>query len=408
MTFELLQQESPEYRNAVDDEFTKESKSHCGELLGTIVAIARGQVPPSDADPLAFVRTHAQWRARRQVPLTASMHAYRLAHKTYWRVTRERLSRHPKKTEALRSLAMLSDFWMDLFDCVGAVLAEAHSVEEGLTIAQNTRAYVCLIDDLLRGIESDGAEAKRLRTLCGIRSRAPKAVIVGRLFQSESDDEIDREVALRSLVRLIQQVLPSAVFGKVVDTRNGEVTAIVCSDGDTSRGVLNTLRKHGFGRRPTNGIAAGFGVSLDTTEIRHLIESHEEARIALDFTSAARPLMHFSDIDLTRYLVRRADKAAIRLVPDRTRRLISADGAQGAELLDTIHAFADCSLNVKQTARRLKVHINTVYFRLNRIKDVTGIDPRTYSGISLLMTAHQLMETQTVADHLRSRDRDLR
>jgi hypothetical protein len=28
-TFELLQLESPEYRNAVDDEFTKESKGHC-------------------------------------------------------------------------------------------------------------------------------------------------------------------------------------------------------------------------------------------------------------------------------------------------------------------------------------------------------------------------------------------
>ena len=29
-TFDLLRKESPEYRNAVDDEFTTESKSHCG------------------------------------------------------------------------------------------------------------------------------------------------------------------------------------------------------------------------------------------------------------------------------------------------------------------------------------------------------------------------------------------
>ena len=69
-TFDLLRKESPEYRNAVDDEFTAESKSHCGELLGAIVAIAAGRLKGSD--PFAFVRRHAEWRARHQVPLVAS------------------------------------------------------------------------------------------------------------------------------------------------------------------------------------------------------------------------------------------------------------------------------------------------------------------------------------------------
>ena len=65
-TFDLLRKESPEYRNAVDDEFTAGSKSHCGELLKTIIAIAAGRL--RNADPLAFVRKHAEWRARHQVP----------------------------------------------------------------------------------------------------------------------------------------------------------------------------------------------------------------------------------------------------------------------------------------------------------------------------------------------------
>jgi hypothetical protein len=76
-TFELLQRESPEYRNSVDEEFTKESKSHCKELLEAILAVAAGRADRRDGDPFGFVRTHAQWRARRQVPLAASLHAYR-------------------------------------------------------------------------------------------------------------------------------------------------------------------------------------------------------------------------------------------------------------------------------------------------------------------------------------------
>jgi hypothetical protein len=243
-TFELLQRESPEYRNAVDEEFTKESKSHCRELLNAIIAVAAGQAEKSGADPFGFVRTHAEWRARHQVPLTASLHAYRLAHKTYWGITRESLSRHAGREEALDSLTVLSDFWIEFFDHVGAVLAEAHAVEEGLSVAQNTRAYAGLIDALLRGLEPGDAEARRLRTLCGIRSGAPVAVAVARPFPSGNGKQIDLEVTLRSLVRLIQQALPSAVFGKLVDIRNGEVTAIICSDANPARG-----ERPGRGRR---------------------------------------------------------------------------------------------------------------------------------------------------------------
>jgi len=361
-----------------------------------VIAVAAGRADRSDADPFGFVRTHAEWRARHQVPLTASLHAYRLAHKTYWGITRESLLRHAGRKETLLALTMLSDFWIEFFDHVGTVLAEAHAVEEGLSVAQSTRAYVGLIDDLLRGLEPGGAEARRLRTLCGIRPGAPMAVAVARPFQSGTlqtgnGEPIDLEVTLRSLVRLVQQVLPSAVFGKLVDIRNGEVTVIVASDADTSRGLLKVLRQHGFGRT-ANGLAAGAGVSPDTMEIARLPESLEEARLALEFASATHPLMHFADIDLPDFLIRRADKTVLRLIPEWTRHLVPSDGDQSGELSSTIRAFADCSLNVKQTARRLGVHANTVYFRLNRINQLTGIDPRTFSGTSLLLTALRLLE----------------
>src|SRR5258708_23856153 len=131
-TFELLQQESPEYRNSVDDEFTRESKSHCGELLRAIVAVAAGRASRAGGDPFGFVRTHAQWRARHHVPLIASLHAYRLAHKTYWGITRTEVLRRAKRGQAVHSLTMLADFWLELFDHVGAVLAQAHAPAQAL------------------------------------------------------------------------------------------------------------------------------------------------------------------------------------------------------------------------------------------------------------------------------------
>jgi hypothetical protein len=391
-TFELLQRESPEYRNSVDAEFAAESKAHCNELLRMIVAVAARRVPNSGSDPFEFVRTHAEWRARHRVPLIASLHAYRLAHRTYWELTREALPRQTRKKQAIRSLTMLSDFWIEFFDHIGAVLAEAHAVEEGLVVAQSSRTYVALIDDLLGGRKPKDAEAQRLCTLCGIRSGAPIAVFVARPPQARNEKEMDRDATLRSFVRLIEQALPPATFGKLVDVRNSEVTVIACSNADTGRGLMQTLRKSDVTRRAGNEHAARVGISLDVVDVDRLPQAHDEARIALEFASAAQPVMHFSDIDLREFLVRRADGVAIRLIPGWTRHFTLTDGDQARELSRTIHTFADCNFNVKQTAQRLSVHTNTVYFRLNRINKLTGIDPRTYWGASHLLTALRLCE----------------
>jgi hypothetical protein len=390
--FELLQQESPEYRNSVDEEFTKESKSHCNEILKTIIAVAAGRIEKSSVDPFDFVRTHAEWRARHQVPLIASLHAYRLAHRIYGAITQESLSRHARQDEAIASLTMLSNFWIEFFDHVGTVLAEAHTVEEGLIVAQSTPTYAGLMDDLLRGLEPTGAEARRLYALCGIRPGTPMAVAVARPLESGNGKQSDVEVTLRSLVRLIEQVLPPASFGRLVDIRNGEVTAIASSDADTARGMLEALRRNGFTRRTANGLAARAGISVDVVKIVRLPQALEEARLALEFASDAQPIMHFSDIDLPELLVRRADRAAIRLIPQWAHYLSATYDDQSPELSRTIRAFADCNFNVKQTAQRLGVHTNTIYFRLNRINKLTGIDPRTYSGTSLLLTALRLVE----------------
>ena len=133
-------------------------------------------------------------------------------------------------------------------------------------------------------------------------------------------------------------------------------------------------------------------MSLDASEVARLPESLDEARLALEFASASQPLLHFADINLPEFLIRRADKTALRLIPKGTRHLTSGEGQSG-ELARTIREFADCSLNVKQTAQRLGVHTNTVYFRLNRIDKLTGIDPRTFAGTSLLLTALRLLES---------------
>jgi sugar diacid utilization regulator len=322
------------------------------------------------------------------------LHAYRLAHRIYWEITREALPADTRKKQAIHSLTMLSDFWMELFDHVGAVLAEAHAAEESRIVAQSTQTYESLVNDLLNGREPRSADAQRLCALCGIRQGAAIAVLVARAFPANGGKPTDSEAASRSFVRHLEQVLPRATYGTLTGIRDGEVVAIICSDNQAARGIERILRRGGLSRRAAGRQSVAVGISLDVTEIGRLPLALEEARIAADFAGPAPSLMHFADIDLGEFLIRRADSLAIRLIPEWARRLSRNNDAQSRTLYRTIRAFAESNFNVKQTARRLNIHTNTVYFRLNRISSLTGINPRTYSGTSHMLTALRLVEMQ--------------
>jgi hypothetical protein len=387
-TFDLLRKESPEYRNAVDDEFTVESKSHCGELLRTIIAIAAGK--SSGSDPFAFVRRHAEWRARHRVPLVASLHAYRLAHKIYWGITREQLSQYRRQKEALDAMATLSDFWIELFEAVGAVLEEVHTAEEARILAWNTRAHDNVVERLLAGRAPSGAQALQLLTLCGLRPEKHLTVALIRPVPALGGGHADAAVAERSMVRLLHQVLPSVVFGKLIVPRAGEIVLVANSAGETSARLLKHRSRGLQSKGGAVGASARAGLGLDKTEISGLPESLDEARVALEFTGSGRAAVRFADLDLAEALIHRADTLLLKLIPEWIR--TAHRTGHHRDLLRTAAAFAECNLNVKQTATRLGVHTNTVYFRLNQIRKLSGVNPRTFAGASLLLTSLRLLD----------------
>jgi sugar diacid utilization regulator len=247
------------------------------------------------------------------------------------------------------------------------------------------------MEKLLNGTEPASAEGRHLLTLCGMHPGKQMTVALIRPLTS-SGKRVDAEVSQRSLVRLLQQALPSSVFGKIVGLRNGEIVVIANSDANTSSRLSKHLGRNVFGKRGSTVPGAAVGLGTDKPCADRLPEALSEARMALDLTSHDRAMVSFAELNLTELLAHRADRTILQLIPGWLR----DSHASGRErnLIDTIHAFADSNLNVKETAGRLGVHTNTVYFRLNKIRKHTGVDPRTFSGTSLLLTALRLLDNQ--------------
>ncbi|CEP69131.1 Uncharacterized [Moorella glycerini] len=56
---------------------------------------------------------------------------------------------------------------------------------------------------------------------------------------------------------------------------------------------------------------------------------------------------------------------------------IEAAGEEGVQLLETVEACINNNMNIKKTAEQLYLHRNTVTNRVERIKQITGLDPGT-------------------------------
>jgi carbohydrate diacid regulator len=56
-------------------------------------------------------------------------------------------------------------------------------------------------------------------------------------------------------------------------------------------------------------------------------------------------------------------------------------------LLDTVERFFDENMSLTQTSKDLKIHRNTLLYRLDKIRKVTGLDPRKFNDAMELKVA---------------------
>jgi len=78
------------------------------------------------------------------------------------------------------------------------------------------------------------------------------------------------------------------------------------------------------------------------------------------------------------------------------RPLLNYDRSHGTDLLQTLEAYLDCRESLRETARRLYVHPNTVKYRLRRVQQIMGRDPLSQPGdrlsLHLALKAGRLLE----------------
>jgi len=121
-------------------------------------------------------------------------------------------------------------------------------------------------------------------------------------------------------------------------------------------------------------LAVGIGQIYPLSQ---LDASYREARIALAFKGISTQggyVQRFSDMGFFRYIFSRGHEENKRFVYDRLGPILSYDNQKNASFLNTLRILLDNGLNWKETAEKCGVHVNTIYYRIERMEKLLGCD----------------------------------
>ena len=336
---------------------------------------------------LRFAADHARLRAEHRFPLEAMLHAYRCSHRVFAQALRRAwMLAEPPADQTAGLQATLADFALEYTDAISSVAAAAYAERSGQLAELAHQQSEQLLDLLLNGYdESDARVAAVLRRAGYLEWRQTFCVV---LAQSVDASEMVRPSRARRLAEAIDQLLPRALARRLIGQRDGMVVAVLSAMRRTSGWTAPgpSLAARVAQELATAGNAVLIGISADVTSTSRIPGARRQALLAMRMTGISQRVVQFAATPLPRLMIHLAGEELLRLLPAWAASLYEADDLLGGMLLRTLRAYADADMNVLKAAARLAVHPNTVYARLNRVTEITGLSARSYHALTDLIT----------------------
>jgi len=127
-----------------------------------------------------------------------------------------------------------------------------------------------------------------------------------------------------------------------------------------------------------------------------LEKSFNEARTAIilnQLMGRCGAIQKFSDMGIYQPIFSQDKKDIHEYCSQRLGRLMEHDGKNDGELLPTLRKLLDACVNIKATADRLFIHVNTLYYRINKIEQILDVDLAKMDTRVELYTAIKVWDT---------------
>ncbi|MBN1201031.1 MAG: helix-turn-helix domain-containing protein [Anaerolineae bacterium] len=197
----------------------------------------------------------------------------------------------------------------------------------------------------------------------------------------------------RQIEALCNEQAGALGFGALVQPYGSEVIVFCEGDKNAARDLALAVQ----GRiKERYEVEAAIGLGQSATDLRTWRESFQQAVAA--FRTArqwrlATPLA-FWEMGVYRLLSLLVGSPELRKFYYETMGELAENSSQHAEFITTLEAFFEQHGNLTRTAKRLHVHRNTLLYRMDRIREISGIDlnnPETRLAVHLALRIRRIL-----------------
>ena len=375
---EAIWAEVPAYRAAGDDQLRADVNAHVRAIFGSfLTALETGQ--PARRAGFTVTRQQATRRVAQGISLADFLQAFRIGQLTLWQGVLDAAGDDQEARGAALSVVARI---MQVIELGSTVAGEAYVAAQQHVLAEGDRVRRDLLEDLLARRAVPAGPKRGLLRAAGL-SDATRLLVVA----ATPAADLPAGLSLRVAAPRVTGVAGGRGLAAV---RQDEIVGITPLPRESTDPAIKAIRRSctALARR---GVRLAVGVSTEHAGLTEVPDAYTEARTARDGLAGAPGVLALPLLTSFDYLVLRDDETARRLIRPPVRQFVTEDLAAGGALIATLAEFAACDLNAKTAAERLHLHVNTAYYRLERIAERTGCDLRRLSDVLELMIAVRLL-----------------
>ncbi len=208
---------------------------------------------------------------------------------------------------------------------------------------------------------------------------APRIVF---LIRTQKNSEI-------SVTDFLQNIFPDKSQDFVVRVDDRDIAVIRETKNDISDEEINKTAKELHDTINSEAmIKVSIGISTVVNTIQELARAYREARIALEVGKVfdtEKNIISYDNLGIGR-LIYQLPTTLCELFLNEVFKKESIN-VLDSETIYTIQKFFENNLNVSETSRKLFVHRNTLVYRLDKIKKLTGLDLREFDDAIIFKVA---------------------
>jgi PucR C-terminal helix-turn-helix domain/GGDEF-like domain len=371
-----IRSEIPAYAAQRDDRFHADLASQVRLNYSTTLSamLEEREVTPDD---IAFIRGAAMRRAEIGFALEDYLAAYRVGQLVLWDAMVANAGDSREGREAALTLAAP----LIRFIHVASTLAGQAYVEfRQLAVAEADRHRRDLLELLLAGELPARGPLSAAAKAHGIGSDTWALVVAAAPGGPHSGPEAIQAASIAIARAGLNE-------STLVVVRQGEIVAVPVLRAGADPAKLCERIEELQERLSAEGTPLAVGVSTIAAGVLELPRAYQEARAARECLAGRPGVVAIPRLAPFEYLMLRADETARRVVDPTLRTFLQEDLANGAVLSSTVQAFARADLNLRAAAEQLHVHPNTAQYRLRRIEERTGRNPRRVADLLDLLVA---------------------